>query len=239
MHLDSFRTTPSPSKQVLLVQPDDAERQSLMLPFQKFGYAVTEASNRLGALRIVESSSIDVVVADLELSEANELELPRQIRAKRDRALPSIVAVTAQPLTPQRILDAEIAGCDLVVEKPSHPWPFVVRIDQLVRRSRELRRLSSDALASSRRLSTDAARIRARAQQAIAHSHEAVSQANTIAIVGRVLTEFLNSPGITMTVKQAADVLNADAVSCETAFDALLGSGFLETTAAGYRRRNW
>jgi hypothetical protein len=52
-------------------------------------------------------------------------------------------------------------------------------------------------------------------------------------VVQRVRGEFLEMPGLRLTVAQAQRLWGLDATSCEAVIDALVGSRFLRRTAAG------
>lgn len=49
--------------------------------------------------------------------------------------------------------------------------------------------------------------------------------------------EYLEMPGLSLTLRQAMRLWHLDAVSCRRVFDALVGSGFLTETRHGAYRR--
>jgi hypothetical protein len=52
-------------------------------------------------------------------------------------------------------------------------------------------------------------------------------------LVGRIRSEFLEMPGLRLTVLQASRLWGLDEESCRRVIDALIGSSFLRWTALG------
>ena len=52
-------------------------------------------------------------------------------------------------------------------------------------------------------------------------------------LVGRIRAEFLEMPGLRLTVTQAARLWGIDEGSCRRVIDALIGSSFLRWTPSG------
>jgi len=52
-------------------------------------------------------------------------------------------------------------------------------------------------------------------------------------LVGRIRSEFLEMPGLRLTVLQASRLWGLDEESCRRVIDALVGSSFLRWTALG------
>ncbi|MGH9201737.1 MAG: response regulator, partial [Vicinamibacterales bacterium] len=129
-------------KHVLLVDPDADRRAPLIVPFQKFGYRVSEAGTVEDGLIKLCQEALDVVVTELWLPGFDGLELARRMRSQPTRGYPSIVAFTEVPLTSSRAEQALRAGCDLVLAKAYLPWIFVARVDHLLQESYELRALA-------------------------------------------------------------------------------------------------
>ena len=53
------------------------------------------------------------------------------------------------------------------------------------------------------------------------------------ALVNRVRSEFLEMPGLQLTIPQAARLWGLDVVACQHVVDALVATSFLRWTAAG------
>jgi hypothetical protein len=53
------------------------------------------------------------------------------------------------------------------------------------------------------------------------------------AVVNRVRSEFIEMPGLRLTLPQAARLWGLDPPSCQTVIDVLVGAEFLRWTAAG------
>ena len=58
-------------------------------------------------------------------------------------------------------------------------------------------------------------------------------------LVGRIRSEFLEMPGLRLTVLQASRLWGLDEESCRRVIDALVGASFLRWSAAGMITRAW
>ena len=58
-------------------------------------------------------------------------------------------------------------------------------------------------------------------------------------LVGRIRAEFLEMPGLRLTVVQASRLWGLDEDNCRRVIDALVGASFLRWTAAGAVSRAW
>ena len=56
-------------------------------------------------------------------------------------------------------------------------------------------------------------------------------------LVGRIRAEFLEMPGLRLTVRQASRLWGLDEGSCRRVIDALIGASFLRWTASGFVAR--
>jgi DNA-binding response OmpR family regulator len=69
------------SPQVLIVDDDDAVRKAVSTLLAKHGYLVCQASSAAGALQLLESTQIDLVVLDVGIGRETGLDLLDKIRA--------------------------------------------------------------------------------------------------------------------------------------------------------------
>jgi hypothetical protein len=58
-------------------------------------------------------------------------------------------------------------------------------------------------------------------------------------LVGRIRSEFLEMPGLRLTVLQASRLWGLDEDSCRRVIDVLIGSSFLRWTSRGTIARAW
>jgi two-component system chemotaxis response regulator CheY len=104
---------------ILCAEDTDVVRLLVCHLLRGDGHAVVEAANGLEALGKLDAT-IDCVVTDLLMPAMDGLELIETIRADgRFRRLP-IVVLTAHN-DPDLLQQAERAGADYIVEKPSDP----------------------------------------------------------------------------------------------------------------------
>jgi signal transduction histidine kinase/ActR/RegA family two-component response regulator len=101
---------------ILVVEDDDASRQSISDVLSAAGYRVRSVATRSGALEAIAAATVDAVVLDVQLPDGNGLEIIGRLRGGVDRPLAVVV------LSADRIGDAAgramAAGCDRFGLKP-------------------------------------------------------------------------------------------------------------------------
>jgi CheY-like chemotaxis protein len=117
-----------PGSHILVVDDDAFFRDLLREVLTEHGYKVSEAVDGIDALKFLQQTSVDMVVADLEMPNMNGLDLTRQL--KKERPQFPIVMVTAYAAlhTPSDIL---AAGVDAFLQKPVPMDKLVKIIEQL------------------------------------------------------------------------------------------------------------
>jgi len=91
------------------------------------GYDVETATNGREALDAISRCRPALVLMDIQLPDANGLELTRMLKRREARNSPRIVAVTAYALREDRER-AFAAGCDGFIAKPIDTRTFVERV---------------------------------------------------------------------------------------------------------------
>lgn len=122
--LDRARITEAPSlprlairSRILVVDDSVSARHALSLAVSDAGYQVLTAIDGLDAIRVLQESSADLVLTDLEMPRMNGFELIAHLRANTEtRDLPVIV-VTSRSTRKHRE-KAELVGADLYLTKP-------------------------------------------------------------------------------------------------------------------------
>src|SRR5258708_9810055 len=115
--------------QLLLVEDamDDAEAlQALLVPM---GIEVIATSSAEEALLLLQTRSVDLVVADLGLPGASGIELTRQLRA-RDRHLPIVLVTGSDSVA--NVVEALKAGASDYLQQPVAPARLMALIHQLL-----------------------------------------------------------------------------------------------------------
>ena len=101
---------------ILVVEDDDASRQSISDVLSAAGYRVRSVATRRGALESIAGGAVDAVVLDGQLPDGNGLEIIGTLRSGVDRPL-AVVVLSADRIgdTAER---AMAAGCDRFGLKP-------------------------------------------------------------------------------------------------------------------------
>lgn len=119
----------------LLVVDDDSYIRELVSHFMKAeGFGVSEASDGLEALELLERERIDLAVIDVMMPRMDGWELCRQLREHWD--IPTLM-LTAKGETPQKLKGFELGADDYLV-KPFEPLELVARVKALLKRYRIL-----------------------------------------------------------------------------------------------------
>jgi two-component system response regulator MprA len=119
--------------EVLIVEDDDAVRDSLRRSLAFEGYRVRSAGDGEEALREIDRSCPDAVVLDLQLPRLDGLEVCRQLRS-RGNVVPVLV-LTARDGTRDRVTGLD-AGADDYLPKPFALEELLARLRAMLRRAR-------------------------------------------------------------------------------------------------------
>jgi PAS domain S-box-containing protein len=127
---------PPPAKDLrglqLLVIDEDEDRRELMASIlQQKGAAVTTASDVAAALHAFDASQPDVVVADLDMTGRDALDLVRDIRG-RPNSTAALVAISGFA-APEDVDRALTAGFDVHIAKPLDPAELVAAVGEAAR----------------------------------------------------------------------------------------------------------
>jgi CheY-like chemotaxis protein len=100
----------------ILVADDDSNIMSLMAAvLPDWGYRMTSASNGLEALRVLEQSSPDLVLLDIEMPGLAGDEVCRRMKADPERCDIPVVLISGRG---DVALRARLAGADSFLSKP-------------------------------------------------------------------------------------------------------------------------
>ena len=136
----------------LLVVEDDTDQRRLVSGIlSRLGHAVAEAESVTAALKVLESSPVDLVISDLMLGDQDGMDLLREVR---ERNLPcGFVMVTAHGSV-SHAMTAVRSGADDYLEKPFQRETLLFSVERTLRR-RELEKENlrlSEALGERERL---------------------------------------------------------------------------------------
>lgn len=124
------------SQSRLLIVDDDHEICSLVVQyFEKHGFQVATAYSASDMRRMLARESIDLILLDIMLPDANGLDLCREIR--QTTGVPVIMLTAVSDLA-DRVAGLEI-GADDYVAKPFEPRELLARVRAVIRRRAESR----------------------------------------------------------------------------------------------------
>jgi DNA-binding response OmpR family regulator len=127
-------------KHHILIIDDDSKLNKLLKEYMSpFGFDVLAAVEPEEGLRVLRTQSPDLVILDIMLPGMNGFELCKLIR--QSHTVP-IVMLTARGEVTDRIVGLEL-GADDYLAKPFEPRELVARIQAVLRRSAEIRRLQA------------------------------------------------------------------------------------------------
>ncbi len=126
-------------KRIVVVDDEPMVRQVLTAYLDRAGFEVTEASNGMDALKLVQDSSPHLVLLDVMLPELDGLSVLNEIRRKT--TVP-VILLTARAEEVDRVLGLEMGADDYVV-KPFSPREVTARVRAVLKRSAEPRSYTS------------------------------------------------------------------------------------------------
>jgi two-component system response regulator RegX3 len=115
---------------VLVVEDEAAIAEVAEMYLEQGGFRVRVAPTAADALKQFDDPSIDIVLLDLMLPDADGVDLFKQLRARR--SVP-VIMVTARDAEADRVLGLEL-GADDYVTKPFSPRELVARVRAVLRR---------------------------------------------------------------------------------------------------------
>ena len=117
---------------ILIVDDEEAIRDSLEQKLSREGFEVFVAANGLEGLRTFHTERPDLVVLDIIMPEMDGLTVCQRIR---EVAETPIMMLSAQAITEDDIVKGLSAGADEYVVKPLRMKEFVARLRALLRRA--------------------------------------------------------------------------------------------------------
>lgn len=115
---------------VLVVEDEAAIAEVAEMYLEQAGFRVRWAPTAADAMKQIDDPSIDLILLDLMLPDADGVDLFRDLRARR--SVP-VIMVTARDSEADRVLGLEF-GADDYVTKPFSPRELVARVRAVLRR---------------------------------------------------------------------------------------------------------
>lgn len=122
---------PPRTLQVLLVDDDDALRDTLARIVEKEGHVVVTAANGIAALRKLDEARFDLILTDIVMPDMEGLEFLRRLRVLPVR--PKVIAMSGGGrASPSNYLElARSFGADATLEKPFLASALMAEIQRL------------------------------------------------------------------------------------------------------------
>jgi DNA-binding response OmpR family regulator len=118
---------------VLLVDDEPFWRERLQQRLSQLGYRVLVAANGTEALQQFARYQVDLVILDLDLPDMDGIQICRELR--KFSVVP--IVLFSESATPATIVEALERGADDFVMKAVHGRELAVRLEAILRRSRQ------------------------------------------------------------------------------------------------------
>jgi two-component system alkaline phosphatase synthesis response regulator PhoP len=118
---------------ILVVEDDDALRDTVAYNLKGEGYAVLTAADGVAALEVARQQPVSLVLLDLMLPRLDGLDVCRQLRAREETANVPILMLTARGEETDKVVGLEM-GADDYVTKPFSWKELRARVRALLRR---------------------------------------------------------------------------------------------------------
>jgi DNA-binding response OmpR family regulator len=118
-------------RQILVVEDDPAIRHAVCSTLLLAGYQVTEATNGLEAMKVLEDRRFDVIVLDMMLPGMSGMDILRELRGVISTP---VIVVTARIRLEDRVEGLNLGADDYLV-KPFDLQELLARVAALLRRS--------------------------------------------------------------------------------------------------------
>jgi DNA-binding response OmpR family regulator len=132
-----FESTPIALRTALVVDPDGADRRSLVADLVRHGFSVLEAANGEEALRLAVARRPWLVVTELRLGDESGLALCRRMRSHSLLRRTPVVFLSATDDCDSRY-QALRAGADDYLTKPAPSRELLIRLELLLKRFAEI-----------------------------------------------------------------------------------------------------
>jgi two-component system, OmpR family, phosphate regulon response regulator PhoB len=133
--------------QILVVEDDPDVRDALEMNLTDAGYAVAMAATGADALRMAEADTPDLVLLDLMLPDRPGEDVFRALRANPRTRGAAVIIVSARSGERDRVAGFEL-GADDYVAKPFSMRLLLLRIEAVLKRTRQGRTKTSVQAAS-------------------------------------------------------------------------------------------
>ena len=118
---------------ICLVADDySTARRLIKESLQQMGFSCLEAENGNQAIAIIQQTTLDLVIADVNMPEKNGLELLKDIRADQNMKDLPVVLIMLEPLE-ELITDAKKLGMNDYLVKPFDVFTLSKTLDKVIK----------------------------------------------------------------------------------------------------------
>ena len=118
-------------KKILIVEDEQDIAELLRLYLESEKYSIIIADNGIDALKIINTTSIDMAIVDIMMPQMNGYELIKKLREDENN-LP-IIITSAKNMDNDKIVGLNL-GADIYITKPFNPLEVVANVQALFRR---------------------------------------------------------------------------------------------------------
>jgi DNA-binding response OmpR family regulator len=119
----------------VVVDDDDRYRELAAEPFRRRGDIVRTTADGLEALAMCLNDPPDIILSDVQMPRLDGWQLLRLIRSRPALAAVPVIFLTSLDSDPERLLGYQL-GVDGYIPKPYTPEELLVRVHQILRRTR-------------------------------------------------------------------------------------------------------
>ena len=116
----------------LIVDDYSTSRRLINYSLQQMGFSCLEAENGYQAITIIQQSTLDLVIADVNMPEKNGLELLKDIRADDNMKDLPVVLTMIEPFE-DLIFDARKLGMNDYLVKPFDVFTLSKTLDKVIK----------------------------------------------------------------------------------------------------------
>ena len=116
----------------LIVDDYSTARKLIKDSLQQIGFSCLEAENGIQAIALIRQSTLDLVIADVNMPEKNGLELLKDIRADDNMKDLPVVLIMLEPLE-ELISDAKKLGMNDYLVKPFDVFTLSRTLDKVIK----------------------------------------------------------------------------------------------------------
>jgi DNA-binding response OmpR family regulator len=219
---------------VLLVEDDRDNREMYTLALEWDGFRVREAVNGLDGYNAAIATAPDIVVTDIVMPAMDGLTMCRRLREHDATRGTPVIAVTARIPDATTLDTLHEIGAEAILLKPCEPYRLVLEVRKILARGAGLRERSRTILDRAHRIQERSAALLEKGVQHGELRQQLLTRSN---IAQRIRGEFLEMPGLRVTLEQGARLWSVDPQTLADTLRHLVEDDFLRINNGCYLRK--